>query len=169
MMDFPAVKTVTGDTRSVFGPRGQKTWLRSPGDLPPKDFDVDDGGLGFARLANGANMLIHITWAEHSEPQDDDFRVELQGSEGTAIMHVRNYRMDDSLRYYTEIEGEPVTVIPSARTWPAYHHEAMIQDLVSAIVRDQPSPTTAEQGLAAIQVLEALYHSAETGREVVLS
>ncbi len=168
MMGFPSVETVSADTRSLFGPRGLKTWGRTPGQKIEGGFDVDDGAVGFARLSNGANMFIQITWAEHTEPQDDDFRVELQGTEGTAIMHVRNYKHEDTLRYYTEIEGEPVTVIPTPRAAASYHHESLIKDIIDALVHDKPAPTTGEQGLIAVQVLEAMYDSSQTRREVVL-
>lgn len=169
MMDFPAVKTISGDVRSLFGPVGRKTWGRTPTVEPIKDFDVDDGGIAFARLANGANMLINVTWAEHTAPGDDAFRVELQGTEGAAIMHVRNYKNDDTLRLYTEIAGEAVTVIPTVRFAGAQSHEALVIDLCASLKQGKPSATTGEQGLVGVEILEALYESAQAGHEVVLS
>lgn len=168
MMGFPEVKTVSGEKRMLFGHRNLKTWGRRPGDLPRENFDVEDGAIGFIRLANGAHMLAQATWAEHTQPQQDDIRVELQGTEGTAVLHIRNYRNEDTLRFYTEMHGEPVTIIPSPRFGGPQGHEALIHDLARSIQNDLPVPTDGAQGLAAIRVLEALYESSQIGHEIAL-
>ena len=168
MMDFPAVKTVSGQTRSLFGPKGRKTWKLSESQSIPSQFDVDDGAVALLRLANGASMALNITWAEHAQPQEDMFRVEVQGTEGSAVLHVRNYKNDDTLRFYTELEGEAVTVIPGVRFGAAQGHEAMIKHLTESIQKGEKPATSGEQGLMGVQILEALYQSADTGREVVL-
>lgn len=166
MMDFPGVKTVSADVRSLFGPTGLKTW--KPSGVTPPPFEVEDGGTAFLRLANGANMILQATWAEHGQPQEDAMRVEVQGTEGTAILHIRNYGNQDTLRYYTEFEGEPATVIPSVRFSPIQGHEALVKDLSASLRQGTPPATTGEQGLAAVRILEAVYRSAEQGHEVAL-
>jgi predicted dehydrogenase len=163
MMDFPVVKTISGDVRSVFGKQGLKTW-RAGTQNPP--FEVEDGGIAFLRLANGANMIVHVTWAEHTQPQEDAIRVELQGSGATAILHIRNYTKQDTLRYYAEIEGEPVTVVPSVRFGNASGHELLVKDLAASLRAGTAPATTGEQGLVAVQILQALYESSASGREV---
>jgi predicted dehydrogenase len=166
MMDFPAVKTISADTRSVFGKSGRKTWLPQGAQQPP--FEVEDGGVAFLRLANGASMLLNVTWAEHGRPHQDDFRIELQGSEGTAILHVQNYGKEDTLRFYTELEGQPTTVIPSLNWSGAMGHEALVMDLVASLRRESEPATNGAQGLAAVKILQALYESAAQGYEVRL-
>ncbi|MBA3870442.1 MAG: Gfo/Idh/MocA family oxidoreductase [Anaerolineae bacterium] len=167
MMDFPSVQTISAQTRSLFGPVGRKTWGRTPGQKIEGGFDVDDGAVGFMRLGNGASMALNITWAEHGQPQEDAYRVELQGTEGTAILHVRNYKNEDTLRFYTEMAGHPVTVIPSPRFDTPQGHEALIMDLAKSIRNGEVPGTTGEQGLVAVEILEALYESSQKGREVV--
>jgi predicted dehydrogenase len=166
MMGFPKVKTVSGDTRMFFGPKSLKTWGRRPGQTFEGGFDVEDGGVGFIRLANGANMVLNVTWAEHVQPQEDAIRVEIQGTEGTAVLHIRNYKNDDTLRFYTEIEGEPVTVIPSIRFGAPQNHEGLIHDLASSLRQGTEPATNGSQGSTAVHILEALYQSAANGREV---
>jgi predicted dehydrogenase len=169
MLDWPTVTTITGDTRSLFGPHSYKTWGRTAG-ATFEGFDVEDGGTAYARLSTGATMNIHVTWAEHTMPQEDSMRIELHGTQGTAVQYIRNYSLNDSLRLYTEVEGEPVTITPSLRPGKGLSaHETLIQEIADCIAHDRPSPTTGEQGLAAIKVLEGLYKSAETKREVVLA
>lgn len=168
MMGFPAVKTVSGDTRMIFGPQGRKVWGRYAGEERGTSFDVEDGATGFVRLSNGVSMFIHITWAEHTQPQEDALRIELQGTEGTAIFHMRNYRNEDTLRFYTEMEGEPVSVIPSPRFGGPQGHEALIHDLLKAVQQGKPSPTDGSQGLISIRILESLYESARCGHEIAV-
>ncbi len=166
-MGFPTVTTVSGGTRSLFGQHGLKTWGRKPG--PSPEFDVDDGAVAFLRFANGANSVVQATWAEHRQPQDDMIRMEIQGTLGTIILTVPNYRHDDTLRMFSEIEGEPVTVIPSLRTQgKTSGHEALVSATVDALLTDTEAPSTGEQGLAAVRVLEALYQSAALGHEIAI-
>ncbi|MBI1280164.1 MAG: hypothetical protein GC179_18700 [Anaerolineaceae bacterium] len=167
LMDFPVVQTVSAQTRSLFGPFGRKTWGRVPGQKIEGGFDVDDGAVGFMRLGNGASMAMNITWAEHGQPQEDAYRVEVQGTEGTAVLNVRNYKNDDSLRFYTEMAGQPVTVIPGLRFDGPQGHEALIIDLAKSIRNRTEPGTSGEQGLVAVEILEALYESSEKRREVV--
>ncbi len=166
-LGFPPVATVSGSTRSLFGQHGLKTWGRKP--APVAEFDVDDGAIGFLRFANGANAMLQATWAEHREPQTDMIRVEVQGTRGTVVLTVPNYRHEDTLRMFTEIEGEPVTVIPSLRSAnKTQGHELLVSATVDALLNGTLTPSTGEQGLAAVRVLEAMYQSAAQGHEVAL-
>jgi predicted dehydrogenase len=168
MMGFPKIKTISGDTRMFFGPKSLKTWGRRPGQTFEGGFDVEDGGVGFIRLANGANMVLNVTWAEHVQPQEDAIRVEMQGTEGSAVLHIRNYKNEDTLRFYTEMESEPVTIIPSVRFGAPQGHEGLIHDLMGSLRNEVTPATDGGQGLMAVNVLEALYQSAANGHEVSL-
>jgi predicted dehydrogenase len=168
-LGFPSIRTVSGATRTIFGPEGKKVWgnPRWLG-LPSEPFDVEDGAVGFLRFGNGASTVLQATWGEHREPQADMIRIEVHGTKGAIHLTVPNYRHDDTLRMYMEIEGEPVTVIPGLRQKPTNNHEMLIAATVEALQAGQPVPVTGEEGLAAVRVLEAMYKSAETGHEVGL-
>jgi predicted dehydrogenase len=168
VMDFPEALTVSGSLRSLFGPVARKTWGRKPGQTVDQ-FDVDDGGVAFIRLVNGVSMLLHVTWAEHTQPKEDSFRIEIQGTEGTVIQHVRHYGSNDTLRYFTEIESESVTITPDIRFEGPQSHEALVRDLMSSLRQGQTPATSGEQGLATIHILEALYQSSEQGHEIALT
>jgi predicted dehydrogenase len=167
LMDFPAVKTVSGSVRAVFGPHQRKMWLR-PG-LEPMPFEVEDGAVGFLRLGNGASMFLQATWGEHAKPNEDRMSIELQGTQGTAILDIPNYRREDTLRLYTEHEGEPVVVTPVVR-WnlPAYQHIGLIVDTVEKLAHGESPTTDGTQGFVAVRVLDAFYESARLGRETFL-
>ncbi len=168
LLDFPSVTTVSGDTHSLFGPRGMKTWGRRPGQLIEPTFDVDDGAVGFIRFANGANAVLEATWAEHRQPQDDLIHMEIQGTNGTVVLNIPNYRVDDTLRFYTELEDEPATIIPTVRVSGPQGHEALVIDMLRSLQENTTPASTGQQGLAAVEVLQAIYDSAQSGHEIEL-
>jgi predicted dehydrogenase len=169
MLGFPGVSTVSGDTHSLFGPRGLKTWGRTPGHPPTTPFDVDDGAVGFIRFANGTNAVLEATWAEHRQPADDLIHMEIQGTNGTVVLNIANYRLEDTLRFYTEIETEPVTIIPTIRaSGGPPSHEALVIEAVRSLRESTPPPSDGQQGLAAVQVLQAMYESALNRHEIAL-
>lgn len=167
-LGFPQIQTVSGSVRSIFGKRGMKTWGRKPGDMAAQGFDVEDGATAFIRFGNGTSMQLEATWAEHRTPQDDMIRIELQGSEATAVMEIHNYLKEDTLRLYSEVAGEPVVTIPKVKWEATYDHEALIVDALHSLRTGATPATEGNQGLAAVKILEALYQSARDGREVVL-
>jgi predicted dehydrogenase len=168
-LDFPGVMTVSGDTHSLFGPRGMKTWGRRPGQVIENTFDVDDGAVGFIRFANGANAVLEATWAEHRQPQDDLIRMEIQGTNGTVVLNIANYKIEDTLRFYTELEDEPTIMIPTVRVSGPQGHEALVIDMVRSLQENTMPASTGEHGYAAVQVLQAMYESAQAGHEIVLA
>ncbi len=172
MMDFPAARTVSGGMRALFGGRGLKTWGRhwgmESGQVARGAFEVEDGAVGLVRLDNDVNLFVHVTWAEHHQPQEDTIYIELQGTEGTAVLNARSGRHEDTLRFYTEIEGEPVTVIPGVRPGRLQGHEALIVDLIGSLKRGAQPATDGWQGLATMVILDAFYESARSGREISL-
>lgn len=167
MMDFPQVATVSASTRTLFGNRGLKTW-RGPGN-GPQTFDVDDGGAAFVRMANGATMYMYVTWAEHVTPHQDDIRVELYGTEGSLVLNIPKYGYGTTVQYFTEFEGVPSTVVPSFSAPEHPTHVGLIEDLMSAVVHGVEPATNADQGIRAVEILEAVYRSSEEGREVALT
>ena len=48
-------------------------------------------------------------------------------------------------------------------------HELEIRSFVQAVAEGTPVLATGEQGLMVTQILDALYQSAETGREILLA
>jgi predicted dehydrogenase len=168
-LGFPKIQTVSGSTRSVFGAKGQKVWgLARWMNANAEPFDVEDGAVGFLRFGNGASAILQAAWADHLPPGTDMFKLEIHGSHGAVHITVPNYRHEDTLRMYCEIEGEPVTITPGLRNLNPNGHELMIVDTIKALQTGRPIPSSGLEGLEAVRVLEAMYTSAEQGAEVKL-
>lgn len=160
-LDYPQVKTVSGQVRSLFGNRDLKTW----GTLT-EAFTVEDGAVGFLRLAGDVSVILQATWAEHTTPGEDRMYLEIQGTAGTAIMDVPNYTNDDTVTVYREVNGAPVITKPHLN-WNQLHSvEGFIAKTLEAINTGDPAPAEGEQGLITVGILEAIYESARTGREI---
>jgi predicted dehydrogenase len=170
LLDFPRVETVSGQVTAHFGTRGLKTWsqARWANDSTAEPFDVDDGAVGFLRCEGDLSIHLHASWAEHRAPREDIIHLELNGTEGTTVLHVVNYVRDGTLQFYTQLAGQPVAVAPNVRWEGLYGHEALIVESMAALVNQQPAPSDVRHGVIGVQILEALYRSSQLRREVAL-
>ncbi len=160
LMDFPRPVSVSGQTQARFGHREGVIGLR--GQWNPKHFTVEDFGIGFVRFENGATLTLESSFAANIA--QDQFQATLMGTEGGAYVDMAN---DANTRLFREESGTLTDTSPVFL--PQVHtHEAEIRAFVQALADDTPVPVPGEQALIVTQILDALYLSAETGREVLL-
>jgi predicted dehydrogenase len=171
LMNYPRPVAVSGQTFSTFGPRGRKAWGNKPPTGPAASlsgaFDVEDLAAGFVRFDNGAALQIETSWASHTKPGRDDYFIHLYGDEGGADLYVANYTDRDTLRFYTEDCGQPVVLQPAIINRAA-GHELAVAHFVDCLQSGRPVESTGAQGQALMQIIDALYESSATGREVRL-
>lgn len=166
LMGYPNPVSVSGSTFAKFGPQGKKAfggWKQEQG-----GFTVEDLAAGFVRFDNGAALQIETSWASHTIPGRDDYFINLFGSQGGAELYVANYTDRDTLSFYTEEAGQPVLVKPAIVN-RAPGHELAVAHIVSCVKNNVPVESTGEQGHALMKIIDGLYESAQTGREVVLN
>ncbi len=160
LMGHPEPVSVTGQTYAKFGTREGVLGLM--GQWDPKTFTVEDFAAGFIRFKGGAALSLESSFAANIA--ENQFHTTLLGMEGGAQL----YPSDDSkTRLFREESGTltdttPV-FLPRVGT-----HEAELRAFVQALADDAPVPVPGEQGLLVTRLLDALYESAETGREVLL-
>jgi predicted dehydrogenase len=164
ILDYPDPLTVSGSIQANFGPRQLKTWQAPE---IPWPYTVEDSALAFIRLKGGVTLNLEASWASHARPGMDDFYITLMGTEGTAELYVANYATENTLTLYTEIGGKPVTIKPAVKLAKS-DHEPAVAEFVRCIRADTPPTASVEQGLTVMKIIEAVYHSAELGREVSL-
>jgi len=155
LMGYPRPVSVTGSTFNYLG--------RQLAEAEGKVFDVDDLAAGFIRFDNGACLVIEASWASNYERREDQW-TQLFGVNGGAV--TRNW--DDGYQYEARIfRGhlhEVNTEVPEAPE----HIETPQQHFCRAILNDTETMAPGEQGLTVMRLLDALYESAATGREVRL-
>lgn len=152
----PAPVSASAVTYQAFGPRKQRLGNGGAADESGV-FDVEDLAAGFVRFDNGLSIHFESTWAIAAA--NDERFCHLHGTEGAIIWN------DGSqiVRPNAENSGDEVTrlEVGSGDAW-----RAEMSHFVDCIQKGQQPDPDATQGLVMMKILDALYLSAQTGREV---
>lgn len=156
--NFDAV-AVSGATYTKFGNRGlgEGGWGRSDRETIP--FDVDDFASALIKLRNGATVTLDVSWACHAEDANR-MNVQVFGTEaGASLLPAKVFRAGDISAY---------DVVTDVKADLRYPHADRFANLTLAIRGEEALCCTIEQALSVQRILDAIYESAATGREVVI-
>ena len=123
--------------------------------------EVEDSASAFFRLAQGATLTLELTWGLLMEK--DFAYVNLFGSGGAALLN--------PLRIHKGMHGTLVNVTPNLETSRnQYKHsiEAQIEHFADVLRKGVKPMGTAEEILPVMELMDAIYRSAEQGKEVRL-
>lgn len=134
------------------------TYRRLTQSKPEFIFDVEELAMGFIKFDNGACLHIDFSWATNI-PHETRF-VELRGEK--AGIQIEN----DVLRVFGEKFGQEYNEQINARG--EYGHCVAIRHFADVVLNGAEPIFTPDQGIEMIKILNALYESAETGKEVLL-
>ena len=151
-------ESVSGATYTRFGNRGlgEGGWGKS--DREKIDFTVDDLACALIRLEGGLTVALETSWARHQEqPSAND--VELFGTEaGVRVYPAKLFRYAKRPGEYEVVEPQGVPV--------RYPHCDRIHNWLDAILGRDSLECRPEQSVAVQKIIDAIYLSAESGREV---
>ncbi len=156
LMGNPRPVSVTGATYAAFGKRSDVVSIWAPWD--PAKFDVDDTAIAMVRFDNGASLLLRTSWAANIEKAYGETRI--LGTKGGATM--------SPLQIYTEAHGALVNITPSNLPEVRAHVEE-VKHFVACVRGEATCLVQTSQVLDVQAVIDAIYQSAESGREVLLS
>ncbi len=126
-------------------------------------FDVEDLAMGFIRFDNGACMQIEFSWASNIEKEK--YFVELRGDKAGSVWSSE----DQKLKIFTEEHGSTVDYIPNIDNMLGIRvHEANLRHFADVLLNGAEPMFVPQQGVDMIKILEAMYKSAEEGREIQL-
>jgi predicted dehydrogenase len=168
MLGNPVVTTVSAATYAEIGTRGRGNWVgrrTSQGAGDPVNYEVEDLATAFLRFEDGGTLLLEASWASFTE-MDDDFGVQFFGSHGGARIHSKKYADVDTLDLFSEIGDTTTDSHPRLVSRPG--HEEIIRGFVTGILDGTPVSPDGEEGLDRVRLIEAIYTSAELGREVTI-
>ncbi|MGC4190821.1 MAG: Gfo/Idh/MocA family oxidoreductase [Thermomicrobiales bacterium] len=165
----PKVATVSATTYAEIGTQGRGNWAgRNQQFIPEghKGYEVEDLASAFVRFEDGGTLLLEASWASYGE-MEDDFGIQVYGSNGGARIHSVKYADTDTLRMWSSI-GD--TTQESAPTVVARKgHTEIIHGFVDGILDGKPVSPDGIEGLDRVRLIDAIYRSAELGREISLS
>jgi len=159
LMGYPEPATTSGVAYTKFGTRDDVIGLMGKWD--PKIFTVEDFASGFIRFKNGASLSLESSFVANLEK--NAMETSVFGTEGGAMLDLYNSSRTKIFREEsgTLTDSTPV-FLPDIGS-----HEAEIRSFIQAIVDDTPVEVPGEQGLMVTRILDAIYESSDTGREVV--
>jgi predicted dehydrogenase len=136
---------------------GEGSWGMS--DRGEKVFDVDDFATALIKFENGATVQLDASWALHMDAANRN-NVQLFGTEaGAGVNPLRVFR------YSKEHKGEYESVEPD-QVKIAYPHMNRSVNWIDVILGKDKPMCTPDEALAVQKILDAVYESSRSGREV---
>lgn len=163
-MGNPTPRRVSAASYSRLGPRGQGQWQGSRFQkIPDRPFDVDDFTTAFIRFDGDLTLQLDASWAVYSS-HGDEFGISLFGDRGGAEIHSRDYAQTGTLRFFSDFDGVPTVTEPQLVKRPG--HADVFKWFVTSILEGAAMSPSGEEGLDRVRLIEAIYRSAQLGREV---
>jgi len=124
---------------------------------------VEDTSVVSIVMKNGSLITIEVSWTLNID--DDKYYCDVVGSEGTATLQ--------PFRIFKELHGNMVNLAPVKLDTPqnifkrSYENE--LKHFLGAVRGIHPLLSPADEALQRMRIVDAVYKSARTGKEVVLS
>lgn len=121
---------------------------------------VEDTSCVNITMKNGSLVNIEVSWSMHVD--DDQYYCHVFGTEGTASLN--------PLRINKELHGNLVNLAPTKIDPPQHlfkrSYENELRHFLGAVRDVHPVISTAEEAVQRMKIVEAVYKSARTGKEV---
>ena len=155
LMDFPEVESVTACTHDRICQKVAKA--------TGQDFDVEDTVEAFIKFKNNASFTLRLSWAANIlESNLIEFRL-LGEKEGILEQNINQGYTFDAKTFY-ESNGVSYSlnineVSPKICPTSMYY-------FVDAILNDKPHMANGTEAIQVMQLIDAIYESAETGKQI---
>jgi len=162
LMGNPQPVAVTGVARTELALQKDAwaVWRDAP---IPQDFDVEDFAAAFVRFANGATLMLEVSWLLHHDTEGEDMQMWLYGTEGGS--HWPKGEIYSSNNAARQLYNRQLKLTKDAME----PHAAECVAFGQAVYEGLPSPVPPEQSLQVLTILDGIYRSQREGREVSLN
>jgi predicted dehydrogenase len=151
----PKPVSVTGATYGEFGPhkRGLGGW--GTHNLEGT-FNVEDLAVGVIRFENGLTINLEVSWALNNRKERQ--WCQIFGNEGGA-----EWGETAIIKEHDGVVSTLTPELPDADSW-----QGQIQHFIDSIKNGTTPDPDVNQGVQMMKMLDGIYKSAETGREVII-
>lgn len=162
LMGKPKVVAVTGSTFDKLGARDnlkvKAGYLSADKD---KIFNVEDLAVAMIKFDNGSVLNVETSFSLNMK--NDLGNIELFGTKSGA-------KLDPKLEFFSEMNNYLVDVTPAHETALSFNglFENEIAHFVDCVANGTQCISPAADGVELMKIIDAVYESARTGREVVL-
>ena len=143
------------------------------GPWDPKTFEVEDSAFGFIKMENGATIYLESSWALNVLDSREAATTLCGTKAGAEIRSGMSYGRDGEVIYNRGHNGQLMEEKQSAGGAIAYFSGGSnepgfleAKDWLTALQNNTKPLVDPEQAYVVTQILEAIYKSAETGKEV---
>jgi len=157
LLDDFEVARVSAQTFAKFGPRGlgELDWGRSEID-PHKPFDVEDYSIALLRFKSGKTVTLETSWAANHPSDAREYGIDLLGTNaGLSLYPARMFRSGPNGYETIQLATPKVPLC-----------EDRIQHFVNCLLDGKKSLVPLEESLKVQEILDAIYESAASGKEV---
>ena len=154
LMGYPQPEWVMGSTYNHIA----SARARAEG----KAFDVEDFATALIRFTNGATLDVQASWAANIK-QRELMETRLLGTSGGLVQYNVGEGYDFEAEMFFERHGCQYDLSPHA---PIPNVGSAMEHVVESIVTDVPHVATAKEGVIVMELLDAIYASAASGKPV---
>jgi predicted dehydrogenase len=156
LMGYPEPVSITGSTyNEIAGPLAKRA---------RRTYTVEDLAAGMIKFDNGATLIVEASWAVNNR-LGEEMITQLYGTKGGLVQRNVNGQYEFEAELYTDEGGHLFT---KKLDWSTARAPSAYSEFVSSILEERPPLATGEDGLKVMKILEGLYKSADTGKEVRL-
>jgi predicted dehydrogenase len=172
LMGNPEPTTVFASAFSEFGPykEGLGPWGTPTEPRDGGKFNVEDMAVAMIKFVDGQTILLEASWASYCKREQAWST--LMGDDGGASLE-RVFDIDgvddsaiDTLQLFTQEHGVPVNRDLVVEPDPAMGRHNAVMHFVDCLVDGVEMISPASDGLRIMEILDAAYESAETGKTV---
>jgi predicted dehydrogenase len=151
---------VSGAVYTKLGNRGlgEGGWGKS--DPGKHIFDVDDLGVALIKLSGGVTVTLEASWARHQDTPNSN-NVELVGTEAGAKVYPAA-----TICRFARTPGEYEVVMPQDVKLKFPGGGSRGTNWIGVILGEAKQECTLQQSIAVQKILDAVYASSRTGREI---
>ncbi|MBN8216282.1 MAG: Gfo/Idh/MocA family oxidoreductase [Spirochaetes bacterium] len=154
LMGYPEPQAVFGST---YAPLATEAAAREN-----KKFTVEDLAAGIVKFKNGATLIVEASWAAHVKHKEE-MVTRLCGTRGGLVQQNVGGEYQFTCEIYSDQDGDFFTrtldftkaAVPSA-----------MHEFIDSIREHRAPSAPGEHGVKVMKILDGIYESARTGREV---
>ena len=145
LMGCPKAHSVTASAYQKFAPQSSSVI-----------YDTEDFSCGIIKFKGQATLFFETSWALNIK--EELLYSEVYGTKGGARL--------DPLEIYSEKNGILIDICPKVK--PLSGHQEEVRHFIECIKRKKKPISPGEEGWEVMKLLDAIYESAEKGREVIV-
>ena len=158
LMGYPRPVSASGQTWDMLG-KNPELW-NAWGDYDRSKFTVEDFATALIKFEDGSAVMLESSFMANLE--GDPFQTQIFGTKAGALVRAWG---KDPIKIFTEQDRQTFDITPANVPEVESSHVIEVQEFVSAIQNNKPSPVPGENGLTLNAIFDAIYKSSETGKE----